>query len=110
MQFDTKSIAFVLGCKKDVAAQVYRLITGSISPEALPGTKQWLNSCGYNPKNYEAKLYAINEVLNGDGVESIDTFKNGYVIYCDTGKSVTVMYLHKKHAFVVGSLYNYIDV
>lgn len=85
------------------------ILNGTIDPQSLPSVQKWVSQCFNKPNDDEMKMQAINEIMEGYGIESIRTskWKNGY--WCDIlcthvnmGDSYfpTIVH-HRKHGFMV---------
>ncbi len=61
-------------CWPEHADEILGLIRGRINPVGpeFPETAEWSRSCYHEPKMYDKVLSAINELLDGYGVEGID--------------------------------------
>lgn len=61
------------------ARLAWKLMKGRISPESIehfPKTHKWAMTCYNYPVFHELVMYALNEVLEGFGVEAIGDFDN----------------------------------
>ena len=88
------------------------LLSGSIDPRNYSNVKNWLRQCHNEPSADELKMCAINQALQGYGIESVRTskWKNGYwgdilCTYVNMGDSyIPTVIHHRKHGFMVSSI------
>lgn len=66
-----KRIEHILGVDKDKARAIRGLMDGTIDPMTYESVSKWVGQCYNKPKRSEMAMLAINEVLDGHGVESI---------------------------------------
>jgi len=93
------------------------LLSGSIDPMNYSNVKNWLHQCHNEPSADELKMCAINQALQGYGIESIRTskWKNGYwcdilCTYVNMGDSyIPTVIHHRKHGFMVSSIGDVIE-
>lgn len=73
-----------LGLDRAKAKEVRELMTGEKSPNSYESVKKWCAQC-YNEPSYDEKVMcALNEVLEGFGVEVIDTENARKPIYVNS--------------------------
>ncbi len=92
--------------------KVNDLIAGFIDPKEFSNVTDWISQCHNEPRDNELIMCAINQVLEGYGIESIRTskWKNGYwcdilCSYVNMGDSYTPTVIHhRKHGFMVISI------
>lgn len=81
---EVKEIAKRLNITEDQAVQVKGVIKGEIDPLSFSNVKKWVNQCYNMPSKTELKLEALNQILEGYGVEYIehkeDSFPDVYGI------------------------------
>lgn len=88
------------------------ILNETFDPETFQSVKTWLSQCFNKPNSDEMKMCAINEVLEGYGIESVRTskWKNGYwcdilCTYVNMGDSyIPTVILHRKHGFIVACI------
>jgi hypothetical protein len=93
------------------------LLSGSIDPRNYSNVKNWLRQCHNEPSADELKMCAINQALQGYGIESVRTskWKNGYwgdilCTYVNMGDSyIPTVIHHRKHGFMVSSIGDVIE-
>jgi hypothetical protein len=93
------------------------LLSGSIDPRNYSNVKNWLRQCHNEPSADELKMCAINQALQGYGIESVRTskWKNGYwgdilCTYINMGDSyITTVIHHRKHGFMIASIGDVIE-
>jgi hypothetical protein len=93
------------------------LLSGSIDPRNYSNVKNWLRQCHNEPSADELKMCAINQALQGYGIESVRTskWKNGYwgdilCTYVNMGDSyIPTVIHHRKHGFMISSIGDVIE-
>lgn len=88
------------------------ILNGTLDPETFQSVTTWLSQCFNKPNSDEMKMCAINEVLEGYGIEAVRTskWKNGYwcdilCTYVNMGDSyIPTVIHHRKHGFMVASI------
>ena len=93
------------------------ILNGTINPETFKSVEAWVTSCYNKPFPDEMKMRAINEVLEGYGIEPVYTSKwrNGYwcnvlCTYVNMGDSyIPTIIHHRKHGFMVSSIGDIIE-
>lgn len=70
-----KTIASKLAIPTSKAKVVRGLIDGSIDPNTFAKVQAWVRQCYNMPKRSELVMCALNEVLDGHGVEAIRSEK-----------------------------------
>lgn len=101
-----KKIAEKLNITIEQATKVKGIVTGTLDPLTFESVKKWVNQCHNMPSKLELKLESINEILEGYGVEYIesidDSFNNmqglSYVNLGDTYIN-TVIFDHGNNVF-----------
>jgi len=103
-----EDIAKRLRIDNEVAAQVKAIIEGKKDPSELTGGANRIRECYNPPEDYDVALHAINQLIEGYGVEYVahkdDTFREVYgVDYVNLGDTytTTVVYDHLKGKFEV---------
>jgi hypothetical protein len=108
---------FVLNASAEQIEKVNSILNGTINPRTFSMVQEWLDVCFYDPCSVELIMHAINQVLEGYGIESVRTskWKNGFwcdvlCTYINMGDSYipTVIY-HRKHGFMVASIGDIIE-
>ncbi len=103
---------FTLNASAEQIETVNLILNGTLDPETFGTVAQWVSVCFNKPNADELKLRAINEVLQGYGIESLRTtkWKNGYwcdilCTYVNMGDSyIPTIIHHRKHGFMVSSI------
>jgi hypothetical protein len=93
------------------------ILSGSIDPRNYSNVKNWLRQCYNEPNADELKMCAINQALQGYGIESVRTskWKNGYwcdilCTYVNMGDCyITTVIHHRKHGFMIASIGDIIE-
>jgi hypothetical protein len=88
------------------------ILNGTIETRTFSTVREWIDACFYDPCSDELKMQAINEVLEGYGIESVRTtkWKNGYwgdilCSYVNMGDSyIPTVIHHRKHGFMVAPI------
>lgn len=60
-----------LGVTPEVAQKALDLMTGKADPTEYQSVNDWIDKCHYLPDDGEQVMEALNELLNGFGVEGI---------------------------------------
>lgn len=81
------------------------LLDENIEPVHFSSVREWRDRCCREPKEYELKLEALNEALDGSGVEGL--VEDGKLIasYVNNGDtySPTILYDHENQEFLITS-------
>ena len=91
------------------------LMDGSIPPDAFSFVRDWERQCFHPPSDAENIMEAINEVLDGYGVEGVDLSERWACFdYVNMGDaySATVCYVPSEDRFIVttwGDLVEYFE-
>ena len=93
------------------------ILNGTLDPRTFSMVQEWLDACFCDPSSDELKMNAINQVLEGYGIESVCTskWKNGYwcdilCTYVNMGDSyIPTVIHHRKHGFIVASIGDIIE-
>lgn len=88
------------------------ILNGTLDPETFQSVLSWIKQCSSKPNSDEMKMHAINQVLEGYGIEPVRTskWKNGYwcdilCTYVNMGDSyIPTIIHHRKHGFMVSSI------
>ena len=80
------------------------LMEGSIDPESFASVQRWVSQCHNLPSQVELALCAINEVINGFGVEGIpdEDYREPGVSYVNRGDTYTPTIKHNGQRWIVG--------
>lgn len=106
-----KTIETGLDIDREAARTIRGLIDGSINPETIPATAQWVRECFNRPDDDELIMHAIDAVLENFGVEGLGAdlgrfyrFAPQYC-YSNTGDSYapTVILNNETGRYSVGS-------
>ena len=102
---------------REAVQAVNLILHGTLDPETFSDVAYWVLHCFNKPNSDELKMCAINQVLEGYGIESVRTSKrkNGYwgnilCTYVNMGDSYlpTVIH-HRKHGYMVASIGDVIE-
>lgn len=86
----------------ETAKQIRGILDGSIDPETVPQTADWVRQCFNRPSDTELALHAADVLLGNFGVEAFET-KQGYCEYSNTGDSYAWTLCHWRGRFHVCS-------
>lgn len=78
------------------ADQILGIIRDRIDPETFPSVRAWVAQCYHRPQVAELKIAALNELLEGYGVEGFCTDDSGrsgvsYVNFGDTYETTILL-------------------
>lgn len=77
--------------------KVLAIIHGTLDPETVPATADWVRQCYHRPRVHELKMHALNVLLEGHGVEGISTRSGrGIASYVNMGDTYNATILHHK--------------
>jgi hypothetical protein len=102
---------------REAIQTVNLILHGTLDPETFSDVAYWVLHCFNKPNSDELKMCAINQVLEGYGIESVRTSKrkNGYwgdilCTYVNMGDAnlPTVIH-HRKHGYMVASIGDVIE-
>ena len=81
---------------KEQAIACRDIIKGKKDPEDYESVQKWVSQCFNRPSDHELRREALNEILEGYGVEPIE--KNGYLVasYINMGDTYNATLLHSK--------------
>ena len=93
------------------------ILNRTVDPGKFQSVKNWVSQCHNVPAYNELQMCAINEILEGYGIESVRTskWKNGYwcdilCTYVNMGDSyIPTLINHRKHGFMVASIGDIIE-
>jgi hypothetical protein len=93
------------------------ILNGTIETRTFSMVREWIDVCFYEPCSDELKMHAINEVLEGYGIEAVRTtkWKNGFwcdvlCTYINMGDSyIPTVIHHRKHGFMVACIGDVIE-
>lgn len=70
----------------DTASTIKGIVAGTILPESIPETQQWIDQCYNRPSDAELMMHAIDAVLENHGVELLGSSDgNGEYAYSNPG-------------------------
>ena len=75
---DINRIAELLIISTEQANQVRQIIKGRLDPLSFKSVQSWVSQCFNMPSKLELKLCAINEVIEGFGVEYIESVDDSF--------------------------------
>ena len=101
-----ETITKILNITIEQAIQVKGVIEGNIDPLSFESVTRWVGRCYNMPSKFELKLEALNEIIEGYGIEYIqhkdDTFTDPqgltYVNLGDTYAN-TIIFDHSCNSF-----------
>ena len=89
-----------LPISEDQARTIRGLIKGTIDPESIEGTADWVRQCHHRPSDDELLMDAIDETLETFGVEAIwndaRSCTRPEYVYCNTGDSYAATIMQKR--------------
>lgn len=99
-----------LNLSDEQTQQVKGLIEGTINPSFYTDVRSWISQCYHKPKDESLIMCALNQVMEGYGVEDIrGEWRNGYcgdivAEYVNMGDAYapTVVY-HRDEGFMIAS-------
>lgn len=108
---EVNQIATKLNITLDKATQIKGIIKGTVDPMSFTSVQRWVDQCFNMPSKLELKLEAINEILEGFGIEYIEPrIEESYtdpqgLSYINLGDSYinTVMFNHATGKFMYSS-------
>lgn len=71
-----KKIMEALNVDRETAKRIRGVVKGTINPEnetLFPKTDRWIRQCYHRPDDVSLQLLALNELIEGFGVEAIGT-------------------------------------
>jgi hypothetical protein len=103
---------YLLNASAEQIESVNNILNGTTDPETFQSVQTWIRVSYNKPNSDEMKMCAINQVLEGYGIESVRTskWKNGYwcdilCTYVNMGDSyIPTVIHHRKHGFMVSSI------
>ena len=103
----------------DRADEIIELINGDRDPEIYESVMSWVNQCYHKPSHNEMVMCALNEILEGYGVEAIrdedawiDNFHMDIVaVYVNMGDTYTTTILldHEENEYIVTSYGDWVE-
>lgn len=101
-----EKIAEKLNITIEQAQKIKGIIEGTIDPLTFDSVKKWVDQCYNMPSKLELKLEAINEILEGYGVEYIESTSDNFdspegLSYINLGDTYTptVIFDHGSNKF-----------
>jgi hypothetical protein len=79
-----------IGISKEQCKEIRAILTGKVNPDEY--CEEWINECYHRPGLHELKMYAINKVMHGFGVEYIpggNNSKSPSIEYINMGDTYT---------------------
>lgn len=68
-----------LNLSEEQNEQILGIIEDKINPEFYKTVRDWIRECYNKPRELELKMCAINEIMNGYGIEDVQgAWQNGY--------------------------------
>lgn len=99
----------LLNCTVEQLEQIMGLIENKINPKLYTSVQKWSTQWYNEPNHDELVMCAINEILQGYGVEAIEgEWQNGYwgnivATYVNMGDtSIPTVILHRDNGYMVG--------
>ena len=109
----------LLEIPREKAREVRGIIDGSIDPEGYSSVEKWVGQCLNRPRGIEMRMEALNEVLDGCGVEAIqpegihvdDYWFNCVAVYVNNGDTYkpTVLYGTEREKFEITSWGDWVE-
>ena len=103
----------------DRAYEIINLVSGHGDPEIYDSVRFWVNQCYNKPSHEEMVMCALNEILEGYGVEAIrdedawiDNFHMDIVaVYVNMGDTYTTTILldHEENKYIITSYGDWIE-
>jgi hypothetical protein len=78
MAISVEQIAERLNITIEQATAIKGIIKGTIDPTTVKSVQNWISQCYNMPYKVELKLCAINDILEGFGVEYISSVNDDY--------------------------------
>jgi hypothetical protein len=108
---------YLLNASAEQIESVNYILNGILDPETFKTVQSWISQSSNKPNSDDLKLAAINEILEGYGLEGLRTtkWKNGYwgdilCTYVNMGDSyISTVIHHRKHGFMVSSIGDIIE-
>jgi len=108
---------FELNASAEQIEKVNAILNGILDPRTFSTVREWIDVCFYDPCSDELKMHAINQVLEGYGIEAVRTtkWKNGFwcdvlCTYINMGDSyIPTIIHHRKHGYMVASIGDVIE-
>jgi len=108
---------FTLNASSEQIETVNAILNGTLDPRTFSLVREWIDACFYDPCSDELKIHAINQVLEGYGIEAIRTskWKNGHWCdilcnYVNMGDSyIPTVIHHRKNGFMISSIGDVIE-
>ena len=102
-----KTLQETLGLDKLQAKWVRGMIKGEVNPEDFKSVQDLVKSCYNYPDTLYQVMTALNEILEGHGIETLqdDWGSPAWGEYVNMGETYvpTIVYLYDKERFVVSS-------
>lgn len=105
-----ENLSKILNISELVADQILKIINNKLDPESFQSVQKWVRECYNYPSKLELKLQAINELLEGFGVEYVDaigdtTYSLKGLSYINLGDTYTntVIFNHGSSRFTFSS-------
>lgn len=92
-------------------AQVQGVIDGAIDPNWFESVREWQDKCCNEPKGWQLKLCALNEILGESGVESLIEDGKHIASYVNNGHTYapTIIYDVEEGEFLVTSWGDFLE-
>ena len=101
------------------ADQINGLINGTVDPQNFSAVEAWVRSCWGMPKHDELVMCAINQIIEGCGVEGlpvegawIDSYHHNFIAsYVNTGDtySPTILLDHENEEYLLTTLGDFLE-
>lgn len=99
-----------LKLSKEKEEQVQGILSGKVNPEFYEAVRTWVNQCYNKPSEDELRMCAINAILEGYGVESLEgEWRNDYwanivAVYVNMGDTyLPTIVQHRDQGWLVSS-------
>ena len=108
---------FTLNASAEQIETVNYILNGTLDPFTFQSVRKWVSQCHNVPAYNELQMCAINEVLEGYGIESVQSlkWKNAYwcsilCTYVNMGDCyIPTVIHHHKHGFMIASIGDVIE-
>lgn len=105
----SKKIAECLNIDIQQARQVRGLIQGLINPDIFDSVHNWCRQCYNEPSNNEKIIEALNEVIEGYGIESQSYGDDQYFSYVNMGDTYSATIIYDDGEYIFTSWGDYIE-
>ena len=108
-----KTLMARLDLDRATALKARKLMDGRLDPESFESVERWVRQCYHKPAPVELIMAALDELLEGFGVECIreNCDDSPAAEYINTGDTytTTILYCHIRDRFIVGCWGDYVE-